>query len=121
MYLLSFSDMSVDTVCSREPFLGTAMLSPDATKVAVIGSPEAFEGVGRNLPDDMVPSMVDNQLFLIDVATRKATPLTRDFDPSLDRMRWSRRVYILLGRASRQQAALSCEPLHRQGRVAWRE
>lgn len=90
MYLLSLSDMSVDTVCSREPFLGTAMLSPDATKVAVIGSPEAFEGVGRNLPDDMVPSMVDNQLFLIDVATRKATPLTRDFDPSLDRMRWSR-------------------------------
>lgn len=90
MYLLNLTDMRVDTVCKSQPFLGSAMLSPDATRVAVIGSPEAFDGIGKNLPDGMVPSMVDNQLYVMDVATRKVTPLTRDFDPSIDRMRWSR-------------------------------
>lgn len=90
IYLLNLADMSVDTVCAAEPFVGQAMLSPDATRIAVIGSPESFGGIGRNLPDGMVPSMVDTQLFIVDVATRKATPLTRDFDPSVDRMSWSR-------------------------------
>lgn len=90
IYLLDLADMSVDTLCKSEPFLGAAMLSPDATRIAVIGSPEAFGGVGKNVPEGVVPSMVDNQLFLLDVASRNVTPLTRDFDPSLDRMSWSR-------------------------------
>lgn len=90
VYLLDLSDMSVDTVCRREPFLGSVMLSPDAAQVAVIGSPEAFGGIGKNVPEGVVPSMVDNQLYVVDVATHKVTPLTREFDPSLDRMRWSR-------------------------------
>lgn len=90
MLLLDLTDMSVDTVCKSEPFLGTAILSPDATRIAVIGAPEAFGGVGKNVPEGVVPSMVDNQLFVLDVATRKVTPLTRDFDPSLENIHWSR-------------------------------
>ena len=90
LYLLDLATMKAETLCENEPFLGSATLSPDGKSVAVMGSPDAFGGVGRALPDGVVASMVDNQLFLLDVATRKISPLTRDFDPSVDKFGWSR-------------------------------
>lgn len=90
LYLLDLSDNSVMTLVEKEGFFGGAILSPDGTKVALIGSPEAYGAVGRNLPDDRIPSMYDNQLYVLDVATKAITPLTRDFDPSVDNVKWNR-------------------------------
>lgn len=90
LYLLDLSDNSVSALVDKEGFFGGAVLSPDGTKVALIGSPEAYGAVGRNLPDDRIPSMYDNQLYLLDVATKNIMPLTRDFDPSVDDVKWNR-------------------------------
>ena len=90
LYLLDLSDNSVMTLVEKEGFFGGAILSPDGTKVALIGSPEAYGAVGRNLPEDRIPSMYDNQLYVLDVATKAITPLTRDFDPSVDNVKWNR-------------------------------
>ncbi|MDE6066715.1 MAG: prolyl oligopeptidase family serine peptidase [Duncaniella sp.] len=90
LYMIDLTTMKADTILEHEPFLGTVSLSPDGKTIAVQGSPEAFGGIGNVLPDGVVPSMVDNQLFVVDVDTRKVTPLTRDFDPSLEDMAWSR-------------------------------
>jgi BASS family bile acid:Na+ symporter len=49
-----------------------------------MGTPEAFDRIGCHLPADVTPSMTENELFLYDIATKKVTPLTKDFDPSLD-------------------------------------
>lgn len=90
LYLIDLTTMKADTILEHEPFLGSIRLSPDGKTIAVQGSPEAFNGIGNVVPDGRTPSMVDNQLYVVDVATRKVTPLTRDFDPSLEDMVWSR-------------------------------
>lgn len=90
LYLLDLSTMKAECIVEKDGFIGASMLSPDGRTVAVQGSPEAFGGIGKNLPDSLVPSMADMQLFIVDVSSRHVTPLTRDFNPSVDKMKWCR-------------------------------
>lgn len=97
VYVLDLATMKADTIVSDDGFISRAMFSPDATKVLVTGSPEALGGVGSNVPEGRIPSMTDNQLFMIDLATRHVTPLTKDFNPSVAKAEWSRadgRIYL---------------------------
>lgn len=97
VYVLDLATMKADTIVSDDGFISRAMFSPDATKVLVTGSPEALGGVGSNVPAGRIPSMTDNQLFMIDIATRRVTPLTKDFNPSVAKAEWSRadgRIYL---------------------------
>lgn len=55
----------------------------------MMGSPEAFDGVGKNVDEGLTPSMYDYQLYVMDVATKKVRPLTRDFNPSIESMAWN--------------------------------
>ena len=87
---IDIDKMAVDTIVTRDGFVGSACYSPDGRTVIVSGSPEAFGGVGRNLPEGRVPSMMDMQLFAVNVATRSVTPLTRNFNPSVGTFEWSR-------------------------------
>lgn len=90
LYSLDLNTMRVDTIIESDGFIGQARFSPDAGKVIVAGSPEALGGIGKNLPEGRIPSMVDNQLFLIDIASGDIRPLTRDFNPSVSGFSWSR-------------------------------
>ena len=76
--------LKTDTLLRGEGFLGSAGFSPDGRQVLLSGTPEAFGRIGCQLPADKTPSMTENELFLYDIATKKVTPLTKDFDPSLD-------------------------------------
>ena len=87
---LDLETMKADTLVCDDGFLNGASLSPDGRTLAVKGSPEAFGGIGKNLPEGRIPSKYDLQLFLLDVATRKVTPLTRHFNPSIENFNWSR-------------------------------
>ena len=87
---LDLQTMKADTLVKDDGFIASAKFSPDGRTIAVKGSPEAFNGIGKNLPENRTPSMYDYQLFFVDVATRKATPLTRSFNPSIDDFQWSR-------------------------------
>ncbi len=90
LYLLDLTTMKAECLVEKDGFMKGAVISPDGIKVALTASPEAFGGVGKNLPDGMVPNMYDSQLYVMDIASREITPLTRDFDPSVNDMRWSR-------------------------------
>ena len=83
-YLMDAKTLKVDTLLQCEGFLGGAQFSPDAKQILFSGTPEAFNRIGCQLPADRTPSMTENELFLYDIATKKVTPLTKDFDPSLD-------------------------------------
>ena len=87
---LDLQTMTADTIVKDDGFIASAKFSPDGKTLAVKGSPEAFGSIGKNLPENRTPSMYDYQLYLVDVATRKATPLTRSFNPSIDDFQWSR-------------------------------
>ena len=83
-YVMDARTLKVDTLLQCEGFLGGASFSPDARQVLFTGTPEAFGRIGCQLPADRTPSMTENELFLYDIATKQVTPLTKDFDPSLD-------------------------------------
>lgn len=90
LFTLDLETMKADTLVSRDGFIGGGFFSPDGKQVVVTGSPEALGGIGLNLPEGRVPSMTDTQLFLIDTATKNATPLTKNFNPSVENAVWSR-------------------------------
>ena len=90
LYMLDLTSMEATQLFDKEGFVDGASLSPDGTTVAILGSAEAFGGIGKNLPDGMTPSMVEHQLYLMDVASRDIRAVSRDFDPSPDRIVWSR-------------------------------
>lgn len=88
-YLLDLESMQLDTIVRHDGFVSYARLSPDGSRVLIGGSPEALGGVGKNVRDGQIPSMFDNQLFMVSVADKKVTPLTRDFNPSVLNTVWS--------------------------------
>ena len=82
-YIMNARTLQVDTLLQGQGFLGEASFSPDGSQILFGGSPEAFDRIGCQLPADVTPSMTENELFLFDIATKRVTPLTKDFDPSL--------------------------------------
>ena len=83
-YVMDVKTQKLDTLLLSQGFLGAGSFSPDGSQVLFMGTPEAFDRIGCQLPADVTPSMTENELFLYDIATKKVTPLTKDFDPSLD-------------------------------------
>ncbi|MCM1111531.1 MAG: prolyl oligopeptidase family serine peptidase [Clostridium sp.] len=90
LYLLDLTDMSVRPIYEKDGFVGAATLSPDGRKVLLTASPEALGGAGRNLAEELTPSMYDYQLIIVDTETGTVSPLTREFDPSVNGVEWSR-------------------------------
>lgn len=89
LYVVDVATNKADTIFENEGFTGGIRFSPDGTQIAITGSPEAFKGVGKNLPEGRTPSMYDHQLYVMDLASRKVTPLTRDFNPSVESILWN--------------------------------
>ena len=89
VYLMDVRTCRVDTLLHGEGFLGGASFSPDGKQILFTGTPEAFDRIGCQLPASVTPSMTENELFLYDIATRQVTPLTKDFNPSIERSEWS--------------------------------
>jgi len=90
LFRIDLQTLSVDTLVRNEGFLGRGCFSPDGKQVLIGGSPEAFGGIGENVLAGQTPSMTDIQLFLMDTDSRAVKPLTRDFDPSVILMEWSK-------------------------------
>ena len=94
---MDLKTMTVDTLVRDDGFIAGATFSPDGRRVAVVGSPEAFGGIGQVLPEGRIANMYDYQLFVIDVANKAVKPLTRDFAPSVKEVDWSAadgKIYI---------------------------
>ena len=88
VFRVDLTTLAVDTLARNEGFLGGACISPDGRQVLFSGSPEAFGGIGKNVREGQTPSMIDQQLFLLTVGG-DVKPLTRTFDPSVQRVTWS--------------------------------
>ena len=89
VYIMDAQTLKMDTVLQGEGFLGGCSFSPDATQLLFRGNPEAFNRIGCQLPESVTPSMTEYELFLYDIASKKVTPLTKDFDPSVENVDWS--------------------------------
>ncbi len=89
VYLMDAATLHTDTLLVGGEFIEGGYLSPDGRQVLFRGHPEAFGRIGCQLPAGVTPSMTENELFLFDIATRQVTPLTKDFDPSVNDFSWS--------------------------------
>lgn len=89
VYRLDLQTMEAEELIDNDGFIFSSVFSPDASKVLVAASPESFDGVGKNVGEGQTPSMYDYQLYLLDVAGKGVTPLTKDFDPSVSEFLWS--------------------------------
>lgn len=90
VYLLDVTTMKAEMLIDREISFTNAILSPDASQIAVMGSPEIFGGIGNVLGEGVIPSLTDIQMYIMDIATKKVRPMTRDFNPNVSAMQWSR-------------------------------
>ena len=89
-YRLNLNDMSVETLIEKGEFLNSAQFSPDGKSILVSASPEAFNGIGKNVEEGQTPSMIDTQLYLMTLADKKVRALTRDFNPNVLSTEWSK-------------------------------
>ena len=89
-YRLNLNDMSVETLIEKGEFLNSAQFSPDVKSILVSASPEAFNGIGKNVEEGQTPSMIDTQLYLMTLSDKKVRPLTRDFNPNVQSVEWSK-------------------------------
>ena len=97
LYRIDLATLTTDTLLSHEGFLGGAYFSPDGRQVLLTGSPDAFHGIGRNVSEGKTPSMIDTQLYIMDLDSRNIKPMTRDFDPCVQRVAWNsadNRIYF---------------------------
>ena len=90
LLLLDVKTLKVDTLVAEDGFLNSAQFSPDGKQIAVTASPEAFEGIGLNVKEGQTPNMYDYQMYLMDLADKKVTPVTKNFNPSVQRVVWNK-------------------------------
>jgi dipeptidyl aminopeptidase/acylaminoacyl peptidase len=112
LLLLDLATGKADTLVRHDGFINSYKFSPDEKYVAVSGSPEAFGGLGNTLPEGVIPSSYEYELFLIDLQTKEVRCLTRDFDPSVSSFQWSEQdglIYALCENRD-QQSLYSINP-----------
>lgn len=82
---LDLNTLSTDTLTSGvgEEGFQSAIYSPDGRRLFICGGPESFDGIGRNAGSFKYANQFDGQGFIFDIASRKATAVTRDFNPAI--------------------------------------
>ena len=80
----------VETLIEKGEFLNSAQFSPDGKSILVSASPEAFNGIGKNVEEGQTPSMIDTQLYLMTLSDKKVRALTKDFNPNVQSVEWSK-------------------------------
>ena len=89
VFIVNTQTLKVDTVFAGVEFVEGGSFSPDGTQLLLKGTPEAFNRIGCQLPAEVTPSMTEHELYLYDLASKQVTPLTKDFNPSIETVDWS--------------------------------
>ena len=80
---MDLNTLATDTIVKNEGILNGAVYSPDGKKILVLGGPNMLDGVALNAGNHPIANDFDVQMAVVDIASRKATALTRDFNPSV--------------------------------------
>lgn len=88
--ILDLETMKTDTLFTHDGFVSGGQWSPDGESIVFNGSPEAFQGIGNRVPEGMTPSMIEEELYLMNLKTKEVKPLTAEFDPNIKEWKWSK-------------------------------
>lgn len=89
MFKLNLETMEVDTLWTNEGFAHAASFSPDAKKILISGSAEAFNGIALKIDEGQIANSYNRVAFIMDLATKQIDPITKDFDPSIESGVWN--------------------------------
>lgn len=89
IYRMDVRTLETECLIDKDGFVSRASFSPDGTRLAVTGSPEAFNGIANRVPAGMTPSLTETELYVFDIAKKSVSPLTADFDPCVSSFDWS--------------------------------
>ena len=89
IYQLDLNTYKIDTLVYEDGFVNSAKYSPDGTQALFFGSAESFDGIGKNCGSHPIANDYDKQAFIMNLATREVTPITKDFDPSVNFLQWN--------------------------------
>jgi len=87
-YELDLLTLNVDTLFT-DPFLSGAQYSPDAKQLLIIGSGEAFGGIGLNIKEGQTSNTYDNLAFIVDRKSKAVQAITKNFNPNITNAYWS--------------------------------
>ncbi|MGH1362956.1 MAG: prolyl oligopeptidase family serine peptidase [Calditrichia bacterium] len=93
--LLTLADLSVEEIVDVR-WMNQASWSPDGKKLVLTGGPNLFGDIGVNVREGQIPNDYDTQAYLYDLNKKKATALTRTFNPSLNSVRWKDNNSLLM-------------------------
>ncbi len=86
---MDMATLAVERILAEEErWLDSVDYGPDRDTLILTGSPSAFGGLGRDLPDGVTPNDYGGQLYVYDRAAAKAATLSRDFDPTVQQVVW---------------------------------
>ena len=89
VFLLDLATGNIDTLWHKDPFAGNAQFSPDGTQILIAAPAEAFGGLGLNIQEGQTSNMYDMQAYIMNLADKKITPITRQFNPSIESAVWN--------------------------------
>lgn len=82
---MDMNTFATDTIINdADGFVSNAIYSPDASRLFVVGGPDAFDRIGANHDPEPIANNFDNQGFIMTLSDRSVKPMTKDFDPSLE-------------------------------------
>jgi len=90
LYLFNLETLEATPLIEDDGFMGGAQFSPDSKQVLLTGSPEAFGKIGMNVKPGQTPNLYDTQLYLMDLSSKKITPMTKNFNPNVSSVTWSK-------------------------------
>lgn len=87
-FILDRQTMNTDTLKNLN-WARSVQFSPDGKNLLILGGPSMFGGIGKNLPDTMIPNDFDMQAYIYNLESRKGGSISREFDPSITSAYWS--------------------------------
>jgi dipeptidyl aminopeptidase/acylaminoacyl peptidase len=97
LYLMDLNSMTLDTVWNGEKWGISASFSPDGKYLLATAGPWAFDGIGMNVSEGKIAINHDRQVFLYRLDTKEATPITKDFNPTVRSAYWHKslnKIYL---------------------------
>nr|WP_321453517.1 S9 family peptidase [uncultured Carboxylicivirga sp.] len=88
LFEMNMQTMELDTIWKDKLYSGICQYSPDGSQLLVNGSPETFGELGVDVQNDHQPNSYDGQLYIYDLDTKIADPITKKFDPSVGSAIW---------------------------------
>lgn len=89
IYTMNLETLEVKPLFLEERSISSVSYTALPNLLLIQGDANAFNGIGRNLPEGMITNTYDGQLFLYDRSTKQPTALTKDFDPAIGRVKIS--------------------------------